>query len=387
MATVYSLKNKAVTSFVQYNTNDDEMCSDSGDYVFQIDVSIEGTKLGASLSDNSITVCDSSSLVAVNKINGHSGTINGIEFSKTSPNMLYSCSNDKSVCLWDIRCTTSGPIIKVLYPEEVTGMSVSISDSLLAAGVESSVVFHDIRGCSIAGNAKGYRQLGSYADAHSDVITQLQFSKQHPQLLTSASEDGLLCVFNTAAVEQEEAIISVLNTECPIRKFGYFGGDDDGIYALSTIETASIWHHPSAQRLANFSSIRDDLTMNYLIDCVYSADSDVLWLLAGDYSGSAVISRLEPSGATVVGQLPADVGHVSTVRCCSLVASGNGNIGSSNSLSCPTGRLFTGGEDSRICQWSASSTVPAASCSSNNSGSGSLKASKKSSNAIRHSPY
>jgi WD40 repeat protein len=226
--------------------------------------------------------------------------------------------------------------------------------------------------------------LGEYSDTHSDTVTGLKFSNIDQSLLCSSSEDGLICVYCVSTSTEEEAVISVFNTECPVRKFGFFGDTSDGIYALSTVETASFWHIPSAQRLASFPNVRETLGVDYLVDCFYELVDQKLTIVAGTYDGGIVASRIEPSG--LFDAVRFNGGHSATVRCCawlpppSLPSHTSGSsvaaiasegisitdtdIGSSSSypsvafsssssgaVDTRAGVLVTGGEDARVCSW------------------------------------
>jgi WD40 repeat protein len=226
----FVLDKRSVGSFAQVGADYSEE-SDNGDYVFELDQSCDFTKLAASMSNHSITVCDSATLAVGCKIQAHADTINAIEFSKSSPFIIYSASSDSHVCLWDIRTANTSPLIKMKLSEEVTGLSVTHSDSLLAAGCENVISFYDVRGGSVVQNKKNDK-LGEYTDIHSDMVTQLKFDVLKPDILTSASEDGLICVMNTSIPEGGEPIVSILNTECPVRRFGYFGENNDCILCV-----------------------------------------------------------------------------------------------------------------------------------------------------------
>jgi len=77
------------------------------EYIFDIDVSrADGCShqyLLSSSSDNCLRVYDTENLEVVSTISAHKKTINNIEFSGVSPFLLYSCSSDHSLCLWDTR--------------------------------------------------------------------------------------------------------------------------------------------------------------------------------------------------------------------------------------------------------------------------------------------
>lgn len=63
------------------------------------------------------------------------------------------------------------------------------------------------------------------------------------------------------------------------------------MYCLSSIETASVWHIPSAQRIGLFGDIRERLGLDYLVECWELAGS--LCLLAGTNDGKGLILSLQ----------------------------------------------------------------------------------------------
>ena len=341
--TMFSLEHTSVGCFQQRISSDD---TDSGEYIFEVESMLDYTTLVTSMSDNSLTLSNSSDLRTIAKTSAHSSTINRIEVSKVNPHLLFSCSDDRKTLGWDTRCFDK-PALVINQSEEVTALSVGVNGTLMATASESKINFYDIRffnGGSSTGQRAG--KLGSYADVHSDMITQLKFHPIKTQLLTSAAEDGLICIYDTSTSETEEAIVSVLNTECPVNKFGYFGVDYEGIYSLSTVETLSFWHYPSAQRVAHFPTIREGLNADYLVDCYNIPNTNEIYLLAGDYNGQGVISQMEPNRFNVKSYLTG--GHSANMRCCSANFMSPTPIGGV--------RLITGGEDSRLCSWTTTNT-------------------------------
>ena len=47
-------------------------------------------------------------------------------------------------------------------------------------------------------------------------------------VVMTGGEDGLICAYNTSVGVSEDAVISILNTECPTRRIGYFGTGNEG---------------------------------------------------------------------------------------------------------------------------------------------------------------
>mmetsp|Transcript_25922 Transcript_25922/g.24763 ORF Transcript_25922/g.24763 Transcript_25922/m.24763 type:complete len:385 (-) Transcript_25922:191-1345(-) len=324
--------------------------NDDGVYIFDVNCFFDGSAVVTSLSDNCLAVYDAESLAQIRKLKGHSDMINGFDLSKTTPNSIYSVSNDHYVYGWDLRASSEAPAMKIKLADEVTAISVGMNDSLLAAGYGSSISFYDIRGSSCFSdnwNNKKATKLGEYSDIHTDTVTQLKFSTVNPQILASGAEDGLISLFDTSAADGDEAVVSIFNTECPVRRIGFFGVEEDAMYCLSTTETASFWHCTSAQRVGNFPNVREELGMDYLVDCMYDCRSDTLRLLAGDYNGDSKIAIVTPTALQVAEETPK--GHSATIRCSKYYTSGSG-----------VERLITSGEDSRVCSWNLKKSNPTA---------------------------
>ena len=328
-----------VTSFEKCQTNEENSGyeQDGGVYLFDVDILSDKSAIVASSSDNCISFYDVESLKQIRRIKAHSQIINGFDTSKSTPATIFSASSDSFVMGWDLRIAGDIPMMRIKLSDEVTALSVGVTDTLLAAGCSTAVSFYDIRG---GGKAS---KLGEYSDIHTDTITQLRFSTANSQLLASGAEDGLMTVYNTAASDGDDAVVSILNTECPIRRMGYFGNDDEAMYCLSTTETASFWHVATAQRVCDFSNIRSELESEYLVDCIYDTASDTLSILAGKYDGSAKLAVVEPTGLRVTAQLPSG-GHNATIRCARNYICNNQQ----------QMRFITGGEDARLCSWNYS---------------------------------
>jgi WD40 repeat protein len=312
---------------------------DANEYITEIDISADKASFAATASsatsEHSIIIgaCDPGFEIS-NRLTFHTDSITALQFS-SSPNILFSSSMDRRFCIWDIRSAES-PVNTLLLDQDITSSSVGLGDNLAALACGASIIFYDVRALSNG-------PLGEYADCHTDDITQVKFNPEAPTILGTAGEDGLICVFNTSVPAKEEAVLSILNTDSPLRRVGFFGPNLEGIYALSNIETASFWHYPSAQRLGYFSSIREQISIDYLIDCYYSVDfsldSDAdsvssLYLLGGSFTGSIVGSKVDPNSVTPLFNM--SNGHMASVRC---VKEYNDTI------------ILTGGEDARICVW------------------------------------
>jgi WD40 repeat protein len=310
--------------------------SEERNYILSVDSSSDA-KLACSCSDNTIHVLSSEQLETELVLTAHADAISSVEFSAQNPSQLYSAGCDNKVLFWDLR-TGVAPVHQILLEDEISAMTVGMDDSLLACSIENTLFFYDLRNLG---------KLGTYGDCHTDDITRIRFDPCHPSVLATAGEDGLVCVYDTSVSAQDEAILSILNTDCAVREFGFFGAGAAGIYCLSSIETGSFWHHPSAQRLGNFPELKNDVGVDYFVGCWENrgaSDSDQLYLLAGRFDGSGCVSEITPASVQVKGHIEAGglatgsiQGHADIIRCMAMDS---------------TGRIiFTGGEDGRLCAW------------------------------------
>ena len=378
-------------------------------YVTNIVANDDSTNILATSSDHSITIYDYNTLKLLNTFKAHLNTINDIKQFNNSFTWL-SCASDKTIRSWDTRInntntTTSNNIIHKIK-NEILSFDISLNNTLLALTNGNSIDFLDLRMISSNNNSNTspsstnipQNTLESYEDIHTDIITQLQFTPYDPTLLASSSEDGLICIYDTKYMHEDDVTISTMNTDCPVRKFGFYGTTYEGIYSLSTVEIMTLWHSPSAQLLLSYPNIRSDHTIDYLVDCHYYSDTDQLTLLGGTYEGIGKVIPIRPEISSILSEYtqtdlntaPAPVskieveptlaryslnnGHTDIIRCCFnpytylqqrsftqsiseqyvLHEKGHNSEGSSvptSSMSINT-HLITGGEDSKICIWS-----------------------------------
>lgn len=156
-------------------------------------------------------------------------------------------------------------------------------------------------------------------------------------------------------VSSPQALDSVLNAECPVRTMGFFGPRGGGLYCCSTTESLSLWDPQGAQRLADFGDIRAlargdsketegatasgdtgwGVPVDYIVGCRYDEQTDNLWLVAGEFKGSACTAVVSASGITPRGLL--DGGHEEQIRTFDWLGS----------------NVVTGGEDGKLCSWAA----------------------------------
>jgi hypothetical protein len=239
-------------------------------------------------------------------------------FSSTSSNMSNSSGNSSGSSTSAGSSSNNSIVARAQLPLGQAALSISLGyDGYLCAvgSNKARVHFFDLR--------SPHQLLGSYVDAHTDEVTQVKFqapgsssgSGSRNTLLT-ASEDGLVCLFDTTQPTEESALKAVLNIGAPSRKVGFCGPDLNTIYCLTGSETLSFWNADSATCVLNFGSttrqvlsqataaIADNssnnmMSMDYLVDAHWDAASQEFLLLAGTVGGSSSNNAAATSSASL----------------------------------------------------------------------------------------
>jgi hypothetical protein len=420
---VISPNRTTVASFASSSSQQSGFEYDAGDYILSITSPTEddtSTCVAAALSNHSIIQYDASSGQVVQRIDkAHDKPISevlffpreyyGLRNDNTAPSpLLVSASQDGTIKIFDLRCKSTSAAItsKLQLPnEQALSVSLGYGGTLAAVGTNKArISFFDYRYTS--GNSPSGNWMGNYVDAHTDEVTQVRFqtvtdpnSRSQKTILATASEDGLLSIHDPSQPSEDAALISILNIGTPLRHFGFFGPSYEGVYVLTGNETMSVWHWDSAQKVSdcggdglrgllsnavgvNFTNTSDDgEAVEYLIGCEWRAIhastvvtepvSPALHLVAGNSQGDGYLFRVDASQITPVVHLKG--GHRGCIR----------------DFCWSNGRLITGGEDARICEWDISgsslseSSNPVGSAASGKVRRSQMKEESRSRNGVR----
>lgn len=107
------------------------------------------------------------------------------------------------------------------------------------------------------------KRIGMYRDLHSDVINNLIAHPTYPTVFASGSEDGLvdeaysclkqICVFDVARGNQDDALLSIFQTESGVASMNWFGGNHELIWCASMTRGISVWNSINGDRLTDIN--------------------------------------------------------------------------------------------------------------------------------------
>ena len=309
-------------------------------FVTDLTISSNQKKLACVLSNHFVNIYDIEKNACLTSIKLHTNTITSLRPSKYEDSIWFSSSFDKTFKCHDMRIPKS-EVLVIRNLNEINSCSLSFNDNLLAVSQNESVNFYDMRK-TICNDENSYinqdklKPIACYNEIHSDIICDLQFSPVTEYLLFTSSEDGLLCTHDTRISNSDECCINTINANCPIRQFGTFGPNRGGLFCSTTVETLSLWHIASSQKLIDYSTIRDDFTIDYIINCLYNDVHDDLRLVCGNYDGKLQILDISSNDMSLNNRNfnNHDNGHTDMIR---------------SVVELPNNTLATGGEDGYVC--------------------------------------
>lgn len=333
-------------------------------YVLHLSYSQPASLLAAALSTRAVKLYSlrETRLQYTGQLEGHTGRITATSFLPDNENsMLQTASADGSIREWDVRSQTCATV----YRTSGEVYCLASHHHLLAAGVGDNVVFWDRR----------YgRQTAVFNETHYQDVTQVTFGidgQTGKLFLISGSEDGSIAAFDVGGpLNEEEGFCAALNVDTAVSRIGLCGTRKEQLWCCTGTESLFMWdwlsgcaedgpggNGPSGQIL----NPREVMMMcvpnaakpptptwqpvDYLMQCQYDNVSQQLFLVAGTSSGDCGFYQLDVANSLQVSTHPMALlagGHTDIVRCMDIQQGGGSQ-----------GVWFTGGEDSKICVWSA----------------------------------
>jgi len=186
--------------------------------------------------------------------------------------------------------------------------------------------------------------LNTFEELHTEDVTTACYSPSL-NIVTTGSIDGLVCILSADDVQDEDqALISVLNTEASIAKVGIFGTSVICLFCLTHTEGFGIWNLWTEAREYWQDDMRPALReasgteFAYLVGAHFYESHERLVLFAGCQDGTLGLFDVGGSGVTAWACLKG--AHTDIIRCVLPLEE--------------EGVLLTGSEDSQLCVWRSS---------------------------------
>ncbi|XP_076841926.1 WD repeat-containing protein 89 [Brachyhypopomus gauderio] len=315
--------------------------------------------LAACCSSRSVRLHSRETLRTCGEYRGHEGTVFGVRFSPSSPDLLLTGSADGTLCSWDARRPGSAPVRVFRSDPEHSYCSfdVSCNGGVVCAGTEqvgedSFLVFWDVRMAGPAHEAGGERErlLGVYSESHSDDVTVVRFHPTQADRLASGATDGLVNVFDLSLGTEDDALLTTCNCGSSASALCWSGKNLDHLLCLSHDEGVHLWDlaqldsdHPytllSSPDARTLVPLPEGASLDYFVGGTWLEEAGCLLLLGGANTGELHLLDCRGSDLRLMKSLRG--GHSATVRCFQWDAVG--------------GALLTGGEDGQLLQWKAGS--------------------------------
>lgn len=246
------------------------------------------------LSNNKIKVFPVDIFEATVELDAHEDIITGLKFSRYQP-LLYSCSLDKKIHLWDLRCQHESNPVQTFIDESDSSRAsfmcfdLTACESVMCAGSEmiredAFLLFWDLRMS---------KPMGSFWEFHTDDITRVCFNGNS---LASCSDDGLVNVLHLHMTSEDETDFTTVNLNSPVHAMTWGGTD-----YLSCITSVDGYHMISAKEASTILSFKKDdmfdkyeVDMDVLVDSFYSDKG--IHLLTCTFDGKMHMWRISPDG-------------------------------------------------------------------------------------------
>lgn len=223
--------------------------------------------VAVSTSTNKIISYDCETLAVRQTISkAHDDVITGL-VSPSNTNTFFSCSRDGTAKCWDSR--TSKAVRTFRARAGVLSMAHHGTSDRLAVGTE-------LKGSDAVVSVfdmKSQEAVLNYVDSHAEDVTSLSWHPSNDFLL-SGGGDGIINLFDTAVVDEEDAVLQVFNHGSSLHIAQFVGKNE--IIALSHMETASLYslsyNHEDVSRdeVKEYGDVRSTLAMDYAISFVSS---------------------------------------------------------------------------------------------------------------------
>lgn len=325
------------------------------DWILSLCVSKESESLLAATSSGSLHSLPldatkwSDSAVSSN-LKAHKGPIQKILSDPINQTTLYSCSDDSTVKVWDLRSSLSTPQHVLINSRNLPFFSMDVGHGLISAGsqlkgTDSELVLWDTR--------KLDGPLRSFIDSHNDDITDTKFHPTRKNILLSGATDGYVNVYDLEVIDEDDALLQCINY-ASVHSAGFT--TENRVYVLSHMETFSMFDLSSKEDIdpefvsesssprsntqkrgdKDFGDIREAWDCEYVIDL---------------YAPGYVACGSNSKNLLKIIQFDAEKEDFDPCNAQQLVFEGGHGEEVVRDIAIYNSTIFSGGEDNVVCVW------------------------------------
>ncbi|KAF9737495.1 hypothetical protein PMIN06_003716 [Paraphaeosphaeria minitans] len=249
-------------------------------------------QLAAIASDDSLRFFDPTTLITL-----PNGIVRNVNEKVTclergndqQSNLVATAGRDGLIKFWDKRSPGTA-VAQIQSPQKLISSLVCNSEKhFLAAGIENPEDGPRGSPVYIWDQRNPQAPVREYVESHTDTVTDLQIHPNLPNLLLSASTDGLVNVFDITQADEDDALYQVINHRSAIARAGFMFPSTD-IYAMGTDETLSFYALQSQEEEKEepkpkaYGDTREQLSCEYLAKMHWVGDK--AYLATGKHSSS-----------------------------------------------------------------------------------------------------
>ncbi|KAK3201084.1 hypothetical protein GRF29_213g1001747 [Pseudopithomyces chartarum] len=204
-------------------------------------------------------------------------------------NLVATAGRDGLIKFWDKR-TPGTAVAEIQSPQKlISSLICNIEKNFVAAGIENPDDGPHGSPVYIWDQRNPQAPIRQYVESHTDTVTDLQIHPNLPNLLLSASTDGLVNVFDINQADEDDALYQVINHRSAIARAGFMFPTTD-IYAMGTDETLSFYALQSQEEEKeeptpkSYGDTREQLGCEYLAKMHWAGDK--AYIATGKHSSS-----------------------------------------------------------------------------------------------------
>ncbi|VDK48232.1 unnamed protein product [Anisakis simplex] len=154
--------------------------------------------------------------------------------------------------------------------------------------------------------------LHSYNQIHNDDIQSLTFSSDQPHLLASGGADGLVNVFDSRIVNEDDALQSTIPMESSVNRVGFLSSNR--AFAITDDNCFSLLRINSADDIDVISRKKQPFNGKFIVDILDCDQSDCFYVMESSGEGHATVHMVTNNGSEISVVREYSV-HKDLVRC------------------------------------------------------------------------